>query len=218
MVASSMPLPASITQIPPSLSPSTFKDLNPSNFPPAQESRRRNAEQRAAALRSDPLIGEVEPNRVFCSLCQKWVQLRQDSSYCAYPWLQHRSKCLNKQFVLRVLPCMICTDLDTTLRTDRTADTNASAPSGRPNMLRQARSRKAKLVLTTPMSPSLRKALSPVRTRMQRKQDDGRSAKPRTSPHCLGEKTLLDGSLHLTSRILSRIRTRRVNPTIWMLI
>ncbi|CAL1714460.1 unnamed protein product [Somion occarium] len=97
MVASSMPLPASITQIPPSLSPSTFKDLNPSNFPPAQESRRRNAEQRAAALRSDPLIGEVEPNRVFCSLCQKWVQLRQDSSYCAYPWLQHRSKCLNKQ-------------------------------------------------------------------------------------------------------------------------
>ncbi|KAK7686322.1 hypothetical protein QCA50_010546 [Cerrena zonata] len=97
MVQNSMPLPASITQIPPSLSPSTFKDLNPSNFPPAQESRRRNAEQRAAALRSDPLIGEVEPNRVFCSLCQKWVQLRQDSSYCAYPWLQHRSKCLNKQ-------------------------------------------------------------------------------------------------------------------------
>ncbi|KAG7086224.1 hypothetical protein E1B28_002189 [Marasmius oreades] len=60
----------------------------------AQESRRRNAEQRAATLRADPLIEEVEPNRVFCSLCQKWVQLRQDSSYCAYPWLQHRGKCL----------------------------------------------------------------------------------------------------------------------------
>ncbi|KAF9232452.1 hypothetical protein BU15DRAFT_67456 [Melanogaster broomeanus] len=73
---------------------SSFKDLTPTNFPPAYESRRRNAEQRAATLRADELVGEVEPNRVFCSLCKKWVQLRQDSSYCAYPWLQHRGKCL----------------------------------------------------------------------------------------------------------------------------
>ncbi|GBE86704.1 hypothetical protein BKA93DRAFT_759875 [Sparassis latifolia] len=80
----------------PQPSPSAFKDLNPLNFGPAHESRRRNAEQRAAALRSDPLVGDVEPNRVFCTLCQKWVQLRQDSSYCAYPWLQHRGKCLNR--------------------------------------------------------------------------------------------------------------------------
>ncbi|KAF5387389.1 hypothetical protein D9757_005727 [Collybiopsis confluens] len=52
-------------------------------FPPgpAHESRRRNAEQRAATLRADHLIKHVEPNRVFCSLCEKWVQLRQDSSY-----------------------------------------------------------------------------------------------------------------------------------------
>lgn len=77
-------------------SPTAFKDLTPT-FTPVNESRRRNAEQRAAALRSDDLIGQVEPNRVFCSLCQKWVQLRQDSSYCAYPWLQHRQKCLNRQ-------------------------------------------------------------------------------------------------------------------------
>ncbi|KAF9031198.1 hypothetical protein BDZ89DRAFT_1064048 [Hymenopellis radicata] len=62
--------------------------------PHFNESRRRNAEQRAATLRADSLILHVEPNRVFCSLCQKWVQLRQDSSYCAYPWLQHRTKCL----------------------------------------------------------------------------------------------------------------------------
>ncbi|EIW75303.1 hypothetical protein CONPUDRAFT_169667 [Coniophora puteana RWD-64-598 SS2] len=73
---------------------SSFKDLNPGNFPPAHESRRRNAEQRASTLRADPYVGEVEPNRVFCKLCRKWVQLRQDSSYCAYPWLQHRGKCL----------------------------------------------------------------------------------------------------------------------------
>ncbi|KAJ3928548.1 MAG: hypothetical protein NXY57DRAFT_901816, partial [Lentinula lateritia] len=65
-------------------------------FPPgpAHESRRRNAEQRAATLRADTLIKHVEPNRVFCSLCEKWVQLRQDSSFCAYPWFQHRGKCL----------------------------------------------------------------------------------------------------------------------------
>lgn len=70
---------------------------HPTNLAPAHESRRRNAEQRAATLRADKLIGEVEPNRVFCSLCEKWVQLRQDSSFCAYPWLQHRGKCLARQ-------------------------------------------------------------------------------------------------------------------------
>ncbi|KAG2141826.1 hypothetical protein DEU56DRAFT_794861 [Suillus clintonianus] len=83
------PVPSAI---PGSPSPS-FKDLTPTNFP-AHESRRRNAEQRAATLKADPLVEEVEPNRVFCSLCKKWVQLRQDSSYCAYPWIQHRGKCL----------------------------------------------------------------------------------------------------------------------------
>ncbi|KAG1874302.1 hypothetical protein F4604DRAFT_1763866 [Suillus subluteus] len=83
------PIPSAIPCSP----SSSFKDLTPTNFP-AHESRRRNAEQRAATLKADPLVEEVEPNRVFCSLCKKWVQLRQDSSYCAYPWIQHRGKCL----------------------------------------------------------------------------------------------------------------------------
>ncbi|KAK0466918.1 uncharacterized protein EV420DRAFT_1506121 [Desarmillaria tabescens] len=79
--------------------PTDSPPVQPSSQPPpsstpAHESRRRNAEQRAATLRADALILSVEPNRVFCSLCQKWVQLRQDSSFCAYPWLQHRGKCL----------------------------------------------------------------------------------------------------------------------------
>ncbi|KAH8111768.1 hypothetical protein DFH11DRAFT_576855 [Phellopilus nigrolimitatus] len=47
-------------------------------------------------IRADPLLREVEPNRVFCGVCAKWVQLRQDSSFCAYPWHQHRGKCLAK--------------------------------------------------------------------------------------------------------------------------
>lgn len=91
-IESSPPIPKS-AGIPGSPS-SSFKDLTPTSFPPIHESRRRNAEQRAATLRADTLVGEVEPNRVFCTLCKKWVQLRQDSSYCAYPWLQHRGKCL----------------------------------------------------------------------------------------------------------------------------
>ncbi|KAI5120185.1 hypothetical protein M0805_002653 [Coniferiporia weirii] len=74
-----------------------FKDLHlGAGGSSAQDSRRRNAEQRAAALRADPLLKEVEPNRVFCGLCGKWVQLRQDSSFCAYPWHQHRGKCLTR--------------------------------------------------------------------------------------------------------------------------
>ncbi|KAH0578229.1 hypothetical protein H2248_004009 [Termitomyces sp. 'cryptogamus'] len=86
------PTPPPSQPTPPPSQP--FHDLNPANYAPAHESRRRNAEQRAATLRADSLIAQVEPNRVFCSLCQNWVQLRQDSSYCASPWLQHRGKCL----------------------------------------------------------------------------------------------------------------------------
>ncbi|TDL14645.1 hypothetical protein BD410DRAFT_181217 [Rickenella mellea] len=71
--------------------------LLPPPILPSHESRRRNASQRAEALRSDQLIQVVEANRVFCRLCRKWVQLRQDSSYCAYPWMQHRGKCTNSQ-------------------------------------------------------------------------------------------------------------------------
>ncbi|EMD39107.1 hypothetical protein CERSUDRAFT_112800 [Gelatoporia subvermispora B] len=84
-----------VQQTSPIIPGTAFKDLTPTNFP-SHESRRRNAEQRAASLRADPFVGDVEPNRVFCQLCQKWVQLRQDSSYCAYPWLQHRGKCLKR--------------------------------------------------------------------------------------------------------------------------
>lgn len=74
----------------PSTSPVTLSsELN--------EVRRRNAEQRAAVLREDPLAGQVEPLRIFCNLCQKWVQLRKDTPYCAYPWVQHKSKCVLRQ-------------------------------------------------------------------------------------------------------------------------
>ncbi|KAH9940791.1 uncharacterized protein BXZ73DRAFT_75337 [Epithele typhae] len=87
--------PASGTQPSQPVAPS-FKDYTPSTYTTTSEPRRRNAEQRAAALRADTLLEQVEPNRVLCKMCRKWVQLRQDSTYCAYPWLQHRAKCLKK--------------------------------------------------------------------------------------------------------------------------
>ncbi|KAG6841527.1 hypothetical protein C0991_010141 [Blastosporella zonata] len=61
------------------LSPS-FHDLNPANYAPAHESRRRNAEQRAATLRADKLIQEVEPNRVFCTSGQVFGQASTSGS------------------------------------------------------------------------------------------------------------------------------------------
>lgn len=109
--SSSLPLPAHAPPAPAPLSSATscstssssapishatsFKDFSPTN----PEPRRRTAEQRAAQLRADHLVGEVEPTRVFCTMCRKWVQLRQDSTYCSYPWEQHRDKCLKRQYV-----------------------------------------------------------------------------------------------------------------------
>lgn len=89
----SQPSPSATTPY----SAASFKDYTPNNYNGTQEPRRRNADQRAAALRADTLLEEVEPNRVLCKMCRKWVQLRQDSTYCAYPWIQHRSKCQKKQ-------------------------------------------------------------------------------------------------------------------------
>ena len=101
------PLPSPLASAQPSCSPQpppavSLPDPPFSTSAPnttGSESRRRNAEQRAAQLRADPLLAQVEPHRVFCALCRKWVQLRQDSTFCAYPWQQHRSKCVIRQSV-----------------------------------------------------------------------------------------------------------------------
>jgi len=99
----SLPSPLASAQSsssPQPLSAASLPDSSLSTSAPnttGSESRRRNAEQRAAQLRADPLLAQVEPHRVFCALCRKWVQLRQDSTFCAYPWQQHRSKCVIRQ-------------------------------------------------------------------------------------------------------------------------
>lgn len=91
------PSPSSSSPLPPLTAPQlsdTPSSAPGPNTSAGSESRRRNAEQRAAHLRADPLLAQVEPHRVFCALCRKWVQLRQDSTFCAYPWQQHRNKCV----------------------------------------------------------------------------------------------------------------------------
>ncbi|KAI9459734.1 hypothetical protein BJY52DRAFT_358082 [Lactarius psammicola] len=97
-VARDRPLSPSASSPHPPPSAPHLSDTPPSTAGPntgtGSESRRRNAEQRAEHLRNDQLLLHVEPHRVFCRLCQKWVQLRQDSTFCAYPWQQHRSKCV----------------------------------------------------------------------------------------------------------------------------
>ena len=79
----------------------SFKVLTLEDFPATQVSRKKNAELREAALRSDPLIGRVEPDRVFCSVCCKWILLRRDSVFGLNHWLRHRDGCWNKQCVFR---------------------------------------------------------------------------------------------------------------------
>lgn len=47
-----------------------------------------DAEHRAQQLRAHPLARIVEPDRVFCDACQKWVRLGQ-FAYYLHHWFQH---------------------------------------------------------------------------------------------------------------------------------
>ena len=53
-----------------------------------QAVRRQDAEARAVQLRAHPLAQIVEPDRVFCGACEKWVKLGQ-YAYYLHHWTQH---------------------------------------------------------------------------------------------------------------------------------
>lgn len=61
-------------------------------------SKRMPAPERVALLRADVLLreprGTVEPHRVLCGLCGKWVALRKDTRWCWHPWGVHKGGCL----------------------------------------------------------------------------------------------------------------------------
>ncbi|KAF7321878.1 hypothetical protein MKEN_00709800 [Mycena kentingensis (nom. inval.)] len=57
---------------------------------------KRNEQQRVAYLQADRLVAELEPYRVLCALCDNWIRLRSNSTYCSAPWDIHRKNCLAK--------------------------------------------------------------------------------------------------------------------------
>ncbi|KAF8525806.1 hypothetical protein BU17DRAFT_83291 [Hysterangium stoloniferum] len=62
----------------------------------ARRARLMDAEQRRAVLEADPYTDTVEPDRILCSLCKRWVKLRPNSTYCAAPWQSHIGRCIQK--------------------------------------------------------------------------------------------------------------------------
>ncbi|KAF8512829.1 hypothetical protein JB92DRAFT_2830645 [Gautieria morchelliformis] len=59
----------------------------------AERSKHRTEAERAEALRNDPRTSRVEPRRVLCGMCGVWIKLRNNTTYCATPWLVHAQKC-----------------------------------------------------------------------------------------------------------------------------
>ncbi|KIJ51467.1 hypothetical protein M422DRAFT_776711 [Sphaerobolus stellatus SS14] len=63
---------------------------------PRRRIREADAAVRRAALEADPYSDLVEPDRILCKLCKKWVKLRPNSSYCSAPWQSHIQRCVAK--------------------------------------------------------------------------------------------------------------------------
>ncbi|KAH8110764.1 hypothetical protein DFH11DRAFT_738809 [Phellopilus nigrolimitatus] len=53
----------------------------------------RRIQQRLAILETDPLVGTVDPERVWCKPCNKWIRLYVTSNYIASNWMQHKGRC-----------------------------------------------------------------------------------------------------------------------------
>ncbi|KAG8221032.1 hypothetical protein J3R82DRAFT_2542 [Butyriboletus roseoflavus] len=63
----------------------------PSSSP--SRSTRRTPAQRRAVFRNDPQAQEVEPRRVLCRACQKWIKLSGISDYSLANWQSHKHRC-----------------------------------------------------------------------------------------------------------------------------
>ncbi|GJJ08264.1 hypothetical protein Clacol_002474 [Clathrus columnatus] len=64
--------------------------------PKTRRPRLTDAENRKAVLEADLNAASVEPHRVLCALCKKWVKLRPNSTYCSAPWQNHIRRCMAK--------------------------------------------------------------------------------------------------------------------------
>ncbi|KIK50457.1 hypothetical protein GYMLUDRAFT_51165 [Collybiopsis luxurians FD-317 M1] len=54
---------------------------------------RRTEEERIEYFKNQPECGSLEPNRVKCTRCQKYVSLGKQTTYNVRPWEKHRAKC-----------------------------------------------------------------------------------------------------------------------------
>ncbi|TDL24569.1 hypothetical protein BD410DRAFT_94573 [Rickenella mellea] len=57
---------------------------------------RKTLEERKTQLESDPRVGDVEPHRIHCKVCDKWLKLNNDIEYATFNWFKHISKCDGK--------------------------------------------------------------------------------------------------------------------------
>lgn len=58
---------------------------------------RRTEAQRIELLKGHPECGGMEPHRVFCIRCNKWVNLGKRQTYTIQPWEKHRIRCDQKE-------------------------------------------------------------------------------------------------------------------------
>ncbi|KII87343.1 hypothetical protein PLICRDRAFT_125383 [Plicaturopsis crispa FD-325 SS-3] len=54
---------------------------------------RRTEAARIAVLKGDPACAELEPHRVLCNRCNKWVNTGKRQTYTIRPWMNHRTRC-----------------------------------------------------------------------------------------------------------------------------
>jgi hypothetical protein len=60
---------------------------------------RRTEAKRIQILEDDVNCGEMEPHRVYCTSCEKWVNLGKQQTYALRPWEKHKTRCDQKQSV-----------------------------------------------------------------------------------------------------------------------
>jgi len=89
----------SVTQPPPSFRLPTPDDESASAAGSAAETPktvRRTEAERIQVFKAHSACREIEPHRVLCARCNKWLSLGQRQTYALAPWEKHRERCDQK--------------------------------------------------------------------------------------------------------------------------
>lgn len=60
---------------------------------PSLRGPRRTESERREFLESDPLVEQLEVDRVLCKICKKWIKLSNIQKYSTSNWTKHRPRC-----------------------------------------------------------------------------------------------------------------------------